>query len=420
MPPDRAEDAIKYSLLRNKTVLGVSLASFFSDSGHEMATAALPGFLRTLGAPAAALGAIEGVADGALSASKYVGGHVADRPGVERRRFAAACYLVTGLGYGSFSLAGSWPFIAIGRASAWAARGLRSPARDSLLAGAVPSTHLGRAFGMERAGDSLGAIAGPLAAAVLIGTIGYRWLFAVSFLPAIGAALAILLLAAEAPRVRAAAHETLARSRDLLTSPGPYRRLLAGTGLFGMGNFSATLLILRATDLLARQGRSSVDAAAVAILLYTGHNAANAGAAYPAGILADRIGRRPVLVLGIALFAVAAFLFAFGWVNIAVLAVLFVMVGASRALVETGEGSYASEILPDHVRGRGFGLLGLVDGIGDLVSSVVVGVLWTVTAPLWGFVFAGVLSSLGGGVLLVGSSRSSDIREGRKSPGKGT
>ena len=82
------------------------------------------------------------------------------------------------------------------------------------------------------------------------------------------------------------------------------------------------------------------------------------------------------------------------------LAVLFVVVGTSTALVETGEGSYASEILPEHVRGRGFGLLGLVDGIGDLVSSVVVGVLWTVTAPLWGFVFAGSLAAVGALVLL--------------------
>jgi hypothetical protein len=77
------------SVLRNPTVLGISLASLLSDTGHEMATAALPGFLRSIGAPAAALGAIEGIADGAMSAAKVAGGVVADRPGVERKAVAS-------------------------------------------------------------------------------------------------------------------------------------------------------------------------------------------------------------------------------------------------------------------------------------------------------------------------------------------
>ena len=150
-------------------MLGVGLASFFSDAGHEVATAALPGFLVSLGAPAAALGAIEGLADASLSASKVAGGVLADRPGASRKSIAAGGYLVTGLGYGSFALAGTWPAVALGRSVAWAARGIRSPARDAILADAVPVTHLGRAFGVERAGDSLGAIVGPLLAAATIG-----------------------------------------------------------------------------------------------------------------------------------------------------------------------------------------------------------------------------------------------------------
>ena len=82
------------------------------------------------------------------------------------------------------------------------------------------------------------------------------------------------------------------------------------------------------------------------------------------------------------------------------LAVLFVAVGASTALVETGEGSHAAELLDPAIRGRGFGLLGLVDGIGDLVSSVVVGILFTVTSPAWGFAYAAALSGAGAVVLL--------------------
>lgn len=393
------------SILRNRTVTGIGTASFFSDSGHEMATAALPGFLNSLGASAAALGVIEGVADAALSASKLAGGVVADRPGVDRRKFAARAYLATGLAYGSFSLAGSWPFIAVSRGVAWAARGARSPARDAILAGAVQPSYLGRAFGVERAGDSLGAIVGPLVAAVLIGAIGYRWVFVVSFFPALLAAAAILFLTTDARRARAGVEELVARSRDLVARAGPFRTLLAGVGLYGLGNFSATLLILRATQILHGTGRSQTAAASAAILLYAGHNAANAAAAYPAGAMADRVGRRLVLVLGIMLFAAASFALALGSSNLAVLACLFVAVGASTGMVETAQASLAAELLAEHVRGRGFGILGLVEGVGDLVSSVVVGVLWTVTAPGWGFLYAGALAAAGALVLIPGLKR---------------
>ena len=164
-------------------------------------------------------------------------------------------------------------------------------------------------------------------------------------------------------------------------------------------------MILRATDLLHTGGRSQADAAAIAVLLYAAHNAANSLFAYPAGAVADRIGRRHVLVFGIGLFAVASLGFIGDSASIPLLALLFVLVGASTAFVETGQGAYAAELLHDSIRGRGFGVLGLVDGIGDLVSSVVVGVLFTVTDPAWGFVYAAVLATMGAIVLGIRGSR---------------
>ena len=396
-----AEDHI----LRNRSVLGIGLGSLLSDTGHEMATAALPGFLSTIGAQAAALGVIEGVADASLSASKVVGGVIADKPGVERKAVASGGYAITALGHGAFALAQSWPFVAVADGISWIARGGKAPARDSLLSGSVPPEQLGRAFGVERSMDSLGAIVGPLLAAPLIVAVGYRWLFAISAIPGLLAALAVLVLVRETPRVlRAASHMNLS-IRGLATEPGPYRRLLVGVGLYGLGNFSATLLILRATDLLHTGGRSQADAAAIAVLLYAAHNAANSLFAYPAGAVADRYGRRHVLVFGIGLFAVASLGFIGDSPSIPLLALLFVLVGASTALVETGQGAYAAELLHDSIRGRGFGVLGLVDGIGDLVSSIVVGVLFTVTDPAWGFVYAAVLATTGAIVLGIRGSR---------------
>jgi MFS family permease len=335
---------------------------------------------------------------------------VADRPGVERRAITSGGYAITALGHGAFALANSWPVVAVARGVSWVARGGKAPARDSLLAGSVDRSQLGRAVGAERAGDSIGAVLGPLAAAPLIVAVGYRWLFGISVVPGLCAALAVILFVREAPRVRAAGPELTGSMRSLLATASPFRRLLSGVGLYGIGNFSATLLILRATDILHRAGRTFAHAAAIAVLLYAAHNAANALAAYPAGAVADRVGRRSVLVAGVALFAGACVVFAFSPSSVVVLAALFVAVGASTGLVETGQTAYAAELLPDHVRGRGFGLLGLVEGIGDLVSSVVVGVLFSVAEPGWGFVFAAATAGAGAAVLLVPRPRPSSQR----------
>jgi MFS family permease len=388
------------SVLHNPTVLGISLASLLSDTGHEMATAALPGFLRSIGAPAAALGAIEGIADGAMSAAKVAGGIVADRPGVERKAVASGGYAVVALGHASFALAHAWPVVAVSRAVSWIARGGKNPSRDSLLAGSVERADLGKAIGLERGMDSVGAVIGPLLAAPVLLAVGYRWLFAISLLPGIGAALTVLLLVRETPRIRAARPTLHGSMRTLAATPGPFRRLITGIGLFGLGNFSSTLLILRATILLNRHGRSAAHAAAIAVLLYAGLNAANALAAYPAGAIADRVGRRPVIIAGIVAFGTACSVFAFGSSSIAVLAVLFVIVGASTGMVETAQSAYAAQLVEDHLRGRAFGLLGLVEGIGDLVSSVTVGVLFTLSVPALAFAFGAVAAGAGAVVLL--------------------
>ncbi|MFN2452496.1 MAG: MFS transporter [Candidatus Dormibacteria bacterium] len=399
MPPTQPTG----SILRNRSVTGIGLGSFFSDAGHEMATAALPGFPRSLGAPAVALGIIEGVADSALSLSKLAGGVVADRPGVQRRSLTAGGYAVTALGHGAFALATVWPVVLVARALSWAARGGKAPARDALLAGGVHPSQLGRAFGVERAMDSLGAVLGPLLAAPLLVAIGYRPLFAVSIVPGLLAAGAVLLLVLEVPRgvARAGGGKRWALP-DLGTSSPAFLRLLAGIGLFGLGNFSATLLLLRVTDLLASGGRSLTAAAAIAVLLYAGHNAANSVAAYPAGALSDRVGRRRLLAGGIVLFALGCLLFAAGPTSVVVLGVLFALVGVSTGIVEPVQAAYVADLVPDAQRGRAFGSIGLIVGLGGLVSSIGVGALWTVTDPAVGLVVAAAVSLAAAMVIVTG------------------
>src|SRR5437773_2394951 len=157
----------KRSRWLNRTVLGIGMASLFSDWSHEIATAVLPAFLATMGVAAAWLGIIEGVSDGLSSFAKMASGYYTDK--LQRRKpIAVIGYVVTALGTASFGLASAAWHVLIARAGAWLGRGVRTPVRKTLLASAVTPETYGRAFGFERMMDTLGAIVGPASALVLL------------------------------------------------------------------------------------------------------------------------------------------------------------------------------------------------------------------------------------------------------------
>src|SRR5512147_817117 len=149
-----------------RTVAGIVLATLLSDVGHEMVTAVLPLYLGSIGLGAAALGAMEGAADLAFSLSKLAGGAVGHRAR-HKRPWATAGYLATTVGTASLALVRGFSAIATLRTFAWFGRGFRSPLRDFMLADEVGPTHFGRAYGIERSADMIGAVVGPLLAALL-------------------------------------------------------------------------------------------------------------------------------------------------------------------------------------------------------------------------------------------------------------
>jgi len=162
---------------------GIGTASLLSDLGHEVPTALLPSFLTsTLHAPAAALGLIEGIADGLAGVARLTGGALADDPS-RRRSVAIGGYTSTAVLSGLIGVATNVWQVGLLRASAWTARGIRGPARNALLADVVPPSAYGRAYGFERAMDNLGAIGGPLLALALVGLIGVRSAILLSIIP---------------------------------------------------------------------------------------------------------------------------------------------------------------------------------------------------------------------------------------------
>jgi MFS family permease len=372
-------------------VLGIGLASLFSDWGHEAATAILPAFLASLGAPAVALGVIEGVSDGLSSFARLAGGWIADRP-AWRRPTGIAGYLTTAITTFGYAFAQTWPAVLALRAIGWVGRGSRGPSRDTLLAGCISPGQEGRAFGFERAMDTLGAVLGPLCDAVLIGVLGVRGILRWTLLPGLLAVLAFAFLVPAAKRV--AGHRAPTFSASLAQFPKAYWHLLAGVFAHGIGDFAPTLLILRASQILApRLGLGR--AAAVSVGLYTFHNFVSAAASYPAGALGDRIGKRGLLAEGYFIGAVAFAGFIFAPPTLSALAILFGLAGLHEAFVQSLEKSFAAELIPAAVRGSGFGVLATVNGVGDLISSVAVGALWSSVSPNAGFIYAGFFCLLG-------------------------
>lgn len=365
----------------------VGLASFFSDSGHEIATAVLPSFLTSvLHGSAAALGLIEGLADALTGIAKLVGGPLAN-DARWRHRLATSGYLGTAVATGAIGLSATVWQAGVLRAVAWSSRGLRSPARDTLLASLAPTHAYGRAFGLERAGDNLGAVAGPLLAAGLVAWLGIRPAIYFAFIPGIFAAIAISVAAREARRRGDPARERIRLQLRGLHGAGLLRPMLPIV-LFEFGNIATTLLILRSTQLLQVGGRSAAAAASLAILVYAGHNAFGSAVAYGGGHWIDRGGPRLVFGSGAVLYVLAYVGFAVGPHTWWGLLIAFTLAGSGVGLAETAESTLVAQILPDRLRGSGFGLLGGVQAAGDLVSTVVVGALYTAVSPAAGFAYA--------------------------------
>jgi MFS family permease len=381
----------------NRSTVGMGLASLFSDISHELATAVLPAVLLSLGAGAAALGWIEGTADGLSSVAKLWGGVMADRSR-RRKPLASVGYLITALGIAAIGICSRWWEVFFCRGAAWIGRGSRTAPRDVLIAEAAAPEARGKAFGLERAGDALGAVIGPLLALALLARgIEVRHVVFASLAPGLLAFLSIVLLVVERPN-RSTVRSSL---RDAFATTGSaFHRYLAGILLFGCGDFSRTLLILYATK-HAVGTLFSWSAASLAVALYVLHNAISSAAALPLGALSDRVGVRPVVVSGYVFAAAVTAAFGLLTPTPAVLAALFVGSGLYIACEEVGEKAYAAELLPARVRGTGMGLLAATNGIGDFVSSALVGTLWTLLpGRAWGGFFAAAALQLGGAAVL--------------------
>jgi MFS family permease len=383
----------------NSTVLGIGVASLFNDICHEMATTAMPVLLATLGVSSAALGLIEGLADGISSFAKLFSGLYSDRL-KKRKPLAVIGYFVTALGMASFALATQWWHVLLGRVGGWLGRGARTPIRNVLLTEATTPQTYGRAFGLERAMDSVGAVIGPSLALGLLAVLGsrhFRWLFVCTLIPGVMATICIALLVREKP------HEPQHKAglwSGVSVLPKSFYRYLMGVGIAGIGDFSNTLLILWATQAWTpRFGQHA--AAAWAMTFYIGYNVVYTLSSYFSGGLADRFPKNRVLATGYSIAVIPAAALLWPGNSFIKFGIVFAFSGLYMGVWETLESSTAATLLPQATRGTGFGVLATVQGIGDFLSSTVVGFLW-VLHPAWAMGFV-IVTSLVGAAIIAGN-----------------
>ena len=393
----------------NRTVGGAGLTSALGDFSYETTTVILPGFLAVLGIPAAMLGLIEGIADTVSSFAKMVAGYIADKLG-HRKALVVVGYALTPVGQALIALAVGWPLILIGRLVSWFGKGLRGPLRDAIVAQAIAPATRGRAFGFHRAMDTVGAVVGPLLGVALLGWAQgldsadaagpFRLVFWLTLIPGLLAVLAFLTLVKDPEHSPNPALQFLTALRGL---PGRFKAYLGAVGIFGAGDFSHTLLILAATQLLTRS-LGVVQAAQAAGLLYVGRNVVQVVISYPIGVLADRYGSLPVLVVGYVLGTLMAVLTALAFLlsidSLMLLGTIFFLAGLYVAVQEALEPTVTADMVSPDALGMSYGALGTVNGATKFISSTAVGVLWTVVSPVFSFGLAAVLMAAGTGAMM--------------------
>ncbi|MCI0655427.1 MAG: MFS transporter [Methylococcaceae bacterium] len=388
----------------NRTVAGAGITSALGDFCYETTTVILPGFLAVLGIPAATLGIIEGIADAVASFTKMISGYIADKLG-HRKLLVLVGYGLTPAGQVLIALATGWPLILLGRLVSWFGKGLRGPLRDAIVIQVVSPETRGRAFGFHRATDTIGAVAGPLLGVALLGLAqDWHWYDAsgpfrfVLWLSVVPGALAVLCFRVLVNDPQNSPNPALKFFRSLRGLPRQFKRYLGAVGIFGIGDFSHSLLILAATQLLTAS-MGIVHAAQIAGLLYVWRNVVQVAVSYPVGVVADRIGHLTVLAAGYMLGALTAILtalaFWFGVGGIALLAGIFLIAGLYVAVQEALEPAVTAEMVQSDILAMSSGALGTVNGAAKFISSATVGVLWTAVSPELSFGLAALFMAAG-------------------------
>lgn len=377
--------SLAYGLTANVVVLGI--VSLFTDVSSEMILPILPFFLtQVLMADAFILGLVEGLSESVVSFMKIFSGRLSDVAG-KRKRFVAAGYGLSTAMKVLFPFAQSWPQFLGMRLLERTGKGVRDAPRDALLTESTPPETRGKAFGFHRTMDTTGAIAGPIITLVLLATVAvglrieaaYRLILFLAAIPAL-VSVFVILFVREPPRAPSQSQPLRVAFRGI---PKPLLAFLGIAALFSFADFSYVFLLLRAGNLYGTTQ---------AILLYVLYNVVYAVHAFPAGILSDRIGRKPVVLVGYIAFIVMSSLLVISG-DLLVLVAAFILYGLSYGMAEGTQRALVADFAPADIKATVLGAYHTTVGIVKFASGAVAGLLWVAFMPEATFAFGAIVAT---------------------------
>lgn len=368
-----------------KNVFVAGLVSFFMDISSEMIYPLVPLFLaNVLGVNKSIIGLIEGIAESTASLLKVFSGWFSDRIG-NRKWLMASGYGISTLSRPIVALAMGWQHVMGSRFMDRFGKGIRTAPRDAIITESTEKTHFGRAFGFHRSMDTMGAVVGPALAVFFLGIFSnnYRSVFWLSMIPGVIAVLLIIFFITEKKKIPLRHSE-----RPKLTAKHfdwRFKLFVAIAALFAIGNSSDVFLILRAQQ---------VGVPTVMIpLVYLLFNLVYSLSAIPAGIAADRFGKKRVILLGFILFAILYYGFAIAK-DAGCIWMLFGFYGLFMGLTEGIQKAFLATIIPPDFKATAFGVYNATIGLAMLPASLIGGWLWDHVSPAATFYYGAITASL--------------------------
>jgi len=368
-----------------KNVFVTGLVSFFMDISSEMIYPLVPLFLaNTLGVSKSVIGLIEGIAESTASLLKVFSGWFSDRIG-NRKWLMAAGYGISTLSRPIIALASGWHHVMGSRFIDRFGKGVRTAPRDAIIAESAERAYLARAFSLHRSMDTMGAVVGPALAFFFLGIFSndYRGVFWLSIIPGVIAVLLIIFFIKEKKKITEVHSEK--PKLTLRHFDWRFRFFVFIAAIFALGNSSDVFLILRAEQL-------GIQTAMIPVV-YLLFNLIYSLSSIPAGIAADRFGKKRVILLGFVLFAFLYYGFAEASDTKAVW-LLFSFYGLFMGLTEGIQKAFLATIIPPDFKATAFGVYTTIVGLAMLPASLIGGWLWDHVSPSATFYFGAVTAGI--------------------------